>query len=215
LEKDAKVKSEKRPRTGKKKLEILALLQQWLPEMAAGCLSVFFLDECHLLWGDACGYVWGQTNIRIEVPIVNEREKQTYFGALDYFNQEFLLQAYDRANSEHTISFLDYLQQQRPGQRLVVIWDGASYHRSFEVKEYLHSLNPGADESSWQLTCIRFAPNAPEQNPVEDIWLMAKRFVREFYHLCNSFSVVKLLFELVTHRQTFDFPKLSEYAVSP
>jgi hypothetical protein len=37
LEKDAKVKSEKRPRTGgKKKLEILALLQQWLPEIAAG-----------------------------------------------------------------------------------------------------------------------------------------------------------------------------------
>jgi hypothetical protein len=48
--------------------------------------------------------------------------------------------------SEHTISFLDYLQQQLPGQRLVVLWDKASYHRCFEVKEYLHSLNPGADE---------------------------------------------------------------------
>jgi hypothetical protein len=33
--------------------------------------------------------------------------------------------------SEHTISFLDYLQQQRPGQRLVVIWDGASKRSLF------------------------------------------------------------------------------------
>jgi len=42
-------------------------------------------------------------------------------------------------------------------------------------------------------------PNAPEQNPVEDIWLYAKRFVREFYHLFRSFAAVKRLFELVIH----------------
>ena len=60
------------------------------------------------------------------VPIVNEREKQTYYGALDYFNQEFLLQAYPQANSEHPISFLDYKQEQRPAQRIAIIGDGAS-----------------------------------------------------------------------------------------
>ena len=179
-------------------------------------MSVFFLDECHLLWGDVCGYIWGKSNRRIEVPIVNERQRQTYYGALDYFNHEFLLQAYPIANSEHTISFLDYLQTQRPNQRIAIIWDGAGYHRSQEVKDYLQSLNTGrAPSSSWQLTCLRFAPNAPEQNPVEDVWLQAKRFFREFYHLCDSFSLVKLLFELVTHGQTFNFPKLVEYAVFP
>jgi transposase len=178
-------------------------------------MSVFFLDECHLLWGDVCGYIWGKSNRRIEVPIVNERQKQTYYGALDYFNHEFLVQAYPRANSEHTISFLDYLQAQRPSQQIAIIWDGASYHRSQEVKDYLQSLNVAHEQQFWQLTCVRFAPNAPEQNPVEDVWLQAKRFLREFYHLCDSFSLVKLLFELVTHGQTFNFPKLFEYAVFP
>ncbi len=177
---------------------------------------MFFLDECHLLWGDVCGYVWGQTNIRIEVPIVNERQKQTYARRTGLLQSRvFTSSLRTSAPRNIPLVFKGYLQQQRPGQRVVVIWDGASYHRSFEVKEYLHSLNAEADESSWQLTCIRFAPNAPEQNPVEDIWLMAKRFVRKFYHLCDSFCIVKLLFELVTHRQTFDFPKLSEYAVFP
>lgn len=98
-----------------------------------------------------------------------------------------------------------------PKRRITLIWDGASYHRSASVRAYLDSLNHGLDEPEWKITCIRFAPNAPEQNPVEDVWLDALRFIREFYHLCKSFSVVKRLFEFVTHHQIFDFPKLFMY----
>ncbi|MBW4473711.1 MAG: IS630 family transposase, partial [Stenomitos rutilans HA7619-LM2] len=54
--------------------------------------------------------------------------------------------------------------------------------------------------------------NDPKQNPIEDIWLQAKRCIRAYYHLCQSFNTVKFLFEFVTHRQTFDFPKLFSYA---
>jgi hypothetical protein len=31
-------------------------------EIDSGELVVFMVDECHLLWGDICGYVWGKTN---------------------------------------------------------------------------------------------------------------------------------------------------------
>lgn len=182
-------------------------------EIELGKLVVLFLDECHLLWGDVCGYVWGKTDQRIEVPIVSERQRQTYFGALNYRTKEFVLKAYAKGNSEHTIEFLKYLQAQCPGQRLAVFWDGASYHRSKELKAYLQSVNQDLAEDAWQITCTRFAPNAPEQNPVEDLWLQAKRLIRECYHLCKSFAVVKFLFEFVTHRQVFDFPKLSMYGV--
>jgi len=86
-----------------------------------------------------------------------------------------------------------------------------SFDRSAEFKDYLNTINQGLDESEWKITCIRFAPNAPTQNPVEDIWLYAKKFIREFYHLCKSFSHVKRLFELITHCQVFDFPKIFMY----
>jgi transposase len=56
-----------------------------------------------------------------------------------------------------------------------------------------------------------FCSNAPQQNPIEDIWLQAKRFIREFYHLCQSFNTVKYLFEFVLHHQIFNFPKLYTY----
>lgn len=180
-------------------------------EIALGKLKVFFQDECHLLWGDICGYVWGRTSERITVPITNEKQKQTYYGAIDLQTHEFLVQPYEKGESQFTIAFLKYLQAQYPQTRIALIWDGASYHRSQEVKSYLDSVNQGLEPQKWKISCIRFAPNAPEQNPIEDVWLSAKRFVREFYSLCSSFSVVKRLFELATHHQIFDFPKLSLY----
>ena len=60
------------------------------------------LDECHLMWGDVSGYIWaaafggklppetclGKTDQEIAVPVVNERDKQTYYGAVDYLEGE-------------------------------------------------------------------------------------------------------------------------------
>lgn len=80
-----------------KRKEITQLLQDWQKEITQGTLSVFIIDECHLLWGDICGYVWGRTDERVEVPMTNERYKQTYFGALDYQTKEFLVKPYEKA----------------------------------------------------------------------------------------------------------------------
>jgi transposase len=189
-------------------VEFLAQNQR---EIELGRLVVFFVDECHLLWGDVCGYVWGQTNIRIEVPIQTEKERQTYFGGLNYQTKEFIIREYSAGNSENTVAFIKDLQSQCPGQRIAVIWDGASYHKSEEIKTFLASVNDGYESSQWRVTCILFAPNAPQQNPVEDVWLQAKNFLRKFWHLCRTFPVVNWLFQFFTNHQKFDFPKLKQY----
>lgn len=189
----------------------MEFLAQNQTEIELGSLGVFFVDECHLLWGDVCGYVWGQTNIRIEVPIQNEKERQTYFGGLNYQTKKFIVREYSAGNSENTVSFIKYLQSQCPGQRIAVIWDGASYHKSEEMKTFLASVNDGYESNQWQVTCILLAPNAPQQNPVEDIWLQTKNFLRKFWHLSKTFPVVKWLFKFFTHHQKFDFPKLKQY----
>lgn len=143
--------------------------------------------------------------------MTNQRQKQTYYGALNVFNQEFFVKAFDKGNSESTLAFLQALLAECPQSRIALIWDGATYHRSQVVKDYLALVNQDLKESEWKITCIRFAPNDPRQNPVEDVWLQAKRFIREFYHLCKSFSTVKWLFEFTTHRQIFNFPKVFMY----
>jgi inorganic pyrophosphatase len=72
-------------------------------------------------------------------------------------------------------------------------------------------VNNGWEESDWKITCLRFAPNAPTQNPIEDIGLQAKQWIRKCYHMCKTFAAVKYIFKLVTHYQIFDFAKLQTY----
>lgn len=78
------------------------------------------------MWGDICGYIWGNTSERIEVPIINERQRQTYFGALNYYTQEFLVKPYKKGDSSNAIAFVEYLISQYPKSRIALIWDGAS-----------------------------------------------------------------------------------------
>jgi len=191
--------------------EIKQKFKMWREAVLMGDLVLLFVDECHLLWGDVCGYVWGRTDQRIEIPVANDRERQTYFGALNCLSGEMLLQAHPKGNSENTVKFLDYLQQQYPGKRIVIIWDGASYHKFGQMPKYLAKINQDLTEDEWKITCLLFAPNAPEQNPVEDVWLKGKTFIRKHFHLCLSFKDVKNLFVETLQYQISDFSKLLHY----
>lgn len=190
----------------------MALLLKWRAEIASGQVRVMFLDECHLLWGDISGYGWSRRNQRVDIPIKSTRERQTYYGALDYLSKRFFVQEYSAGNEVNTVAFLKYLQSLGDASaRLVIIWDGASYHRSALIQQFLSQVNAGLPSEQWKVTCVRLAPNAPEQNPVEDVWLQARQFIRKFARLAQQFWSVKLLFKLVTHCQIFAFAKAFMY----
>lgn len=190
----------------------MELLLKWRAEIASGQVRVMFLDECHLLWGDISGYGWTRRNQRVDVAVKSTKERQTYYGALDYLTKRFMVHEYSAGNEDNTVAFLKYLQSSfDDSTRLVIIWDGASYHRSAAVQEFLFQVNGSLPPEQWKITCIRLAPNAPEQNLVEDVWLQAKQFIRKFARLCRKFRSVKLLFKLFTHCQTFAFAKAFMY----
>ncbi|MEG4010480.1 hypothetical protein QUA41_31255 [Microcoleus sp. Pol11C1] len=85
MEKNSKKESKKNDELVEtKKIEINRILEQNREDIEAGKLVVYMINECHLLWGNVCGYVWGKTNKKIEVPMTNQRERQTYFGAINY-----------------------------------------------------------------------------------------------------------------------------------
>ncbi len=90
-----------------------------------------------MLWGDTTGYVWGRRNEKTEVPIQNIKQRQTYYGALNLYNRDFVLTPHDAGNEGNTIEFIKHLQDLNPGKKLILIWDGASYPRSEAVQVYL------------------------------------------------------------------------------
>lgn len=174
---------------------------------------MLFVDECHLLGADVCGYVWGKREIRIEIPIKNTKDRQTYFGALNSQTKEFIVREYPAGNSENTVKFIKDLQKQYRGKRIVLIWYGASYHNSDEVKDFLASVNDNYEPTQWPITCIVFAPNASEQNLVEDVWLQTKNFLRKFWHLCKFFAVIKWLLKFFTITKNLIFPTLHQHTL--
>jgi putative transposase len=54
------------------------------------------------------------------MPMKNEKERQTYYGALDYQTKEFIVQEYQSGNTENTMEFIKYLQQQRLGKKFSI-----------------------------------------------------------------------------------------------
>ena len=159
--KTQKVNPKKDPeRVEQRKKEIEQIIEDNREDIEAGKLIVYMIDECHLLWGDTLGYVWGKTSKRIEIPLINERERYTYYGALNYKTGEFVVQGY---------------------------------------------------EKEWPVTCELFAPYAPEQNPVGDVWLQAKNFLRECWHMCKNFEIVKYIFVFFTNFERFTFDKAQKY----
>jgi hypothetical protein len=93
-----------------------------------------------------------------------KNSRQTDSGALNCQSGKVFLPADPIGNTANTIKFVENLINQYPQARLVLIWDGATYHYSQEFRDYLESVNLGKTEEEWLLKCIRLAPNAPEQN---------------------------------------------------
>lgn len=142
------------------------------------------------------------------MPIKNEKERQTYYGAINLATQDFHVCPYPKGDSVYTVKFVTPLQALYPQAKLLFIWDGASYHQYAEMQAYLREVNQGLEKPAWEITCELFASNAPEQNPVEDIWLKGKNFLRKFFYKFKTFAQIKQAFLDFLQTTKFDFPKL-------
>jgi transposase len=172
---------------------------------------VLFVDECHLLWGDTRGDVWGPRGERVDIPILNERERQPYYGAINLRTGRPVAMPVETGNGEHSVLFLKALRRNFQGRRLMVIWDRASYHRGELVKAYLKELNGDCPEQERLIHLEYFAPNAPEQNPMEDVWLAAKQWLRKHVFLLDTFEQVTHHFVTFIHDFILETTKFDWY----
>jgi len=194
-----------------RRAELNALLHARREEIESGELVVLLEDECHLLWGDTLGYIWGRMNAKISVPMNNTKDRQTYYGAINLVTKDFHICPFPKGDSVQTVKFVKHVQTLYPHAKLLFIWDGARYHQYAEMQTYLQEVNQGLEKHDWKVTCELFTPNAPEQNPVEDIWLKGKNFLRKYFYKFTTFAKVKQAFLDFLQTTKFDFPKLKLY----
>ena len=96
--------------------------------------------------GRYIGLVKGPRGERIEVPIVNNRERQTYDGLVNLLTGRAFVMPALSGNSEFSVGFLKTLRRNFLSLRLFIIWDRASYHCGHLGTDYLKQLNGESPE---------------------------------------------------------------------
>ena len=212
MEKDTKKNPRQNEEQIKKDLTSLRIkLAKRRKQIESGELVVMVEDECHFCWGDALGYVWGEKGKRTDVPISNEKTRQTYFGCANILDGEAIVKKYPKGDGENAVKYLKYLVEKYSDKRIFILWDKATYHTCNEVKNYLKEINKGLAKKNWKLTLALLPLAAPEENPMETIWLKGKNYVRSMFDKCITFSDVKSIFEEYISSNLFNFEKMNNF----
>ena len=191
--------------------EIKAKLSKLLPEIRVGKIAVYAIDEVHLLEGDLISHLWGDSQDRLYIPLVNVKNRQTYYRTLNLLESELILDKYEKGDGDCTVEFVKKLIKENPEKQLMIFWDGAAYHKGEKIRDFLKEINSKLSEKDWRVTCHLFAPYAPEENPIEAVWLPLKTLLRRCYRFCKNFYIIKRLFEMLADYQLFNFPSLKNY----
>lgn len=101
--------------------------------------------------------------------------KLSFYGLYLYNDGQVRLWPHARASGEHTIDVLRRLRAEIPDGTLIVIWDGAPYHRAQAVWAVAARLD---------ITLVPLPGYSPDLMPVEPLW----RWLREDgpYHHCHA-----------------------------
>ena len=136
-----------------------------------------YLDEAHIHQDVDLGHGWGERGKRFHLASTSPglAAKVSFYGLYLYNEGQVRLWPYARANGEHTIDVLRRLRAEIPDGKLIVIWDGASYHRAKAV---------WAAAASLEITLMPLPSYSPDLMPVEPLW----RWLREdvTYHHCHA-----------------------------
>jgi transposase len=138
---------------------------------------LIYLDEAHIHQDVDPGYGWGVRGQRFHVASASPglSAKVSFYGLYLYNEGQVRLWPYPRATGEHTIDVLRRLRGEMPKGTLVLIWDGAPYHRAAAVRAAAAHLN---------IEIVPLPGYSPDLMPVEALW----RWLREdlTYHHCHT-----------------------------
>jgi transposase len=128
---------------------------------------VLFGDEASFPQWGSLSYTWGERGVQPVVKTSGNRKSYKVFGLIDYFTGRFFFKGHEgRLNSGSYIAFLkEVLSKTR--KHIILIQDGASYHRSQAVKEFFK-------ERSGRITVYRLPSYSPDYNPIEKLWKKIK-----------------------------------------
>ena len=164
----------------------LLFLRQLLPlleQAKQGRLLLAYCDEAHVHCDCDLGYAWGRRGEPLFIHSTSPglSYKSSFYGFYLFPLARVHIWPSSHADSDQTLLMLDRLRQEYPHQRLVLLWDGASYHRTQAVRDRAAALG---------ISLLPLPGYSPDFMPVEALWRWLRQQVTG--NFCHA-SVAQLL----------------------
>jgi transposase len=136
-----------------------------------------YVDEAHIHQDADLGYGWAERGQRFWVASTSPglSARVSFYGLYFYNEGQGRVWPYRRANGDHPMDVLQRLRAEVPERKLIVLWDGAPYHRAQAVREVAGTLD---------ITLMPLPGYSPDLMPVEALWRWLRADVT--YHHCDA-----------------------------
>ena len=162
-------------------------------------VRIMFQDEAGFGRINTPKYCWTDGE-RPSVPCHHIREYRYVFGAVDPCSGDDFFLVTPQCNTVCMNLFLDRLSKQYANDEILLICDGAAWHKS------------GTLEVPTNIHLFHIPPYTPEMNPIEQVWreIRTRGFKNEVFHtlkdvidrLCQSIcSLTKEVIRSITGRE--------------
>ena len=150
--------------------------EKWLQEVWPEILELAKAKNGYVMFGDeasfpqwgSLNYTWSKKGLQPIVKTSGSRRGYKVFGLIEYFTGKFFSKGHEgKFNSETYIEFLKETMQLTK-KHIILIQDGAPYHKSKKVKEFFA-------QHSNRLTVYTLPSYSPDYNPIEGLWKKIKQ----------------------------------------
>ncbi len=144
--------------------------------MCRGEVVIVYVDEVHLHQDLEIGFTWSSIKETNWIPSSSPglAARLNCFGAYNFTDGACFLWEDGKCNGHTTLDFLQQLARWlgKTNLQVVLIWDGASYHRSQKVLTYAQQLG---------FQILPLPSYSPDLNPIEGLWKWLREVVTQHY----------------------------------
>lgn len=97
-----------------------------------------------------------------KIEVSNKKEAKSIFGFLNIKTGEEHAFKKEWQNMFITVEVLKELRKIYPTQKLLIVWDGAGWHRGSETQKFI--------KDDKNIETVYFPRYSPEENPQEHVW---------------------------------------------
>lgn len=163
----------------KQREDFVTQFQRLYEQMGQEDVVLIYLDEVHLHQDLEVGYTWSLVGEADWVPSTSPglANRINWFGAYNFTDGDCFIWENGTCDSETCIQFLQQLYLRFTGEtrKIVLIWDGASYHRSRKVRALANQLG---------FTILPLPAYSPDLNPIAGLWKWMRAEVTQ--HYCHA-----------------------------